>query len=95
MPINFLNEIIFASDKPTEAKMIAYKESKGDLRKIAPRLYTTNLVDSPENIVKRNLISILGGVRRKCGRRAALFPADPPSLRKKQVEVGTCPSIQG
>ena len=60
MAINFLNEIIFASDKPSEAKMIAYKESKGVLRKIAPRLYTTNMVDSPENIVKRNLISILG-----------------------------------
>ena len=60
MAINFQNEIIFASDKPSEAKMIAYKESKGTLRKIAPRLYTTNMVDSPENIVKRNLISILG-----------------------------------
>ena len=60
MPLNFLHEIIFASDKPSEAKMITYKESKGLLRKIAPRLYTTNMVDSPENIVKRNLISILG-----------------------------------
>ena len=60
MSIDFQKEIIFASDKPSEAKMISHKESKGTIRKIAPRLYTTNMIDSPENIVKRNLISILG-----------------------------------
>jgi len=60
MAINFLDEIIFASDNAAESKMIAYKESKGSIRKIAPRLYTTNMMDSPENIVRRNLISILG-----------------------------------
>lgn len=60
MAIDFLKEIIFASDNAAESKMIAHKESKGLVRKIAPRIYTTNLVDAPENIVRRNLISILG-----------------------------------
>lgn len=33
---------------------------KGKLRKIAPRVYTTNMDDAPENIIKRNLFYILG-----------------------------------
>ena len=32
---------------------------QGRLRKIALRLYTTNMMDSPESIVKRNILSIL------------------------------------
>lgn len=60
MAIDFLKEIIFASDDKAESKMIAYREKKGLLKKIAPRLYTTNLLDSPESIVRRNLIAILG-----------------------------------
>lgn len=60
MAIDFYKEIIFASDKAADSKMIAYKESKGVIRKIAPRVYTTNLMDTPENIIRRNLISILG-----------------------------------
>ena len=60
MAIDFMKEIIFGSDNKAESKMIAYRESKGTLKKIAPRLYTTNLLDSPETIVKRNLIPILG-----------------------------------
>lgn len=60
MAIDFLKEIIFGSDNAAESKMIAYKEGKGILKKIAPRLYTTNMMDSPEIIVRRNLIPILG-----------------------------------
>ena len=60
MAIDFLKEIVFASDYAAESKMIAYKESKGAVRKIAPRLYTTNMLDTPEVIVKRNMITILG-----------------------------------
>ncbi|MBQ1209775.1 MAG: cell filamentation protein Fic, partial [Bacteroidales bacterium] len=59
MAIDFLKEIIFASDVPVESRMISYKEKQGNLRKIAPRIYTTNMIDSPESIVKRNLIDIL------------------------------------
>ena len=60
MAIDFMKEIIFGSENKAESKMIAYRESKGTLKKIAPRLYTTNLLDSPETIVRRNLIPILG-----------------------------------
>ena len=59
MAIDFLKEIIFASDDAVDSRMISYKEKKGALRKIAPRIYTTNMIDSPESIVKRNLIEIL------------------------------------
>ena len=59
MAIDFLKEIIFASDDAVDSRMISYKEKKGTLRKIAPRIYTTNMIDSPESIVKRNLIEIL------------------------------------
>ena len=59
MTIDFLKEIIFASDVPAESRMISYKEKQGNLRKIAPRIYTTNMIDSPESIVRRNLIDIL------------------------------------
>lgn len=34
-------------------------EKEGKLKKIAPRLYTSNTIDSAENIIKRNLIDIL------------------------------------
>ncbi len=60
MAIDFLKEIVFASNNAAESKMIAYKESKGAIRRIAPRLYTTNMMDTPEAIVRRNLIAILG-----------------------------------
>lgn len=59
MAIDFLKEIIFASDNAVDSRMISYKEKKGILRKIAPRIYTTNTIDSPESIVKRNLIEIV------------------------------------
>ena len=60
MAIDFLKEIIFASDNAAESKMIAHKEAKGTIRKIAPRIYTSNLMDAPESIIRRNLILILG-----------------------------------
>jgi len=59
MAIDFFKEIIFASDDAVDSRMISYKEKKGTLRKIAPRIYTTNMIDSPESIVKRNLIEIV------------------------------------
>ena len=59
MAIDFLKEIIFASDDAVDSRKISYKEKKGTLRKIAPRIYTTNTIDSPESIVKRNLIEKL------------------------------------
>ena len=52
-------EIIFGSSDPNISRVISKKEKDGELRKVAPRIYTTNLMDSLENIVRRNLIDIL------------------------------------
>ena len=52
-------EIIFGSSDPNISRVISKKEKDGELRKLAPRIYTTNLIDSPANIVRRNLIEIL------------------------------------
>lgn len=53
-------EIIFASDNAAESKLISRAEKAGKLRKLSNRLYTSNMIDSPESIVRRNLIDILG-----------------------------------
>ncbi|MBL4649431.1 MAG: Fic family protein [Aureispira sp.] len=59
LPVH-LQEIIFGSSDPTISMQISKLEKKGQIRKIAPRLYSGNLEDSPEVIVRRNLYSILG-----------------------------------
>ena len=52
-------EIIFGSSDPNISRVLGKKKKDGELRKLAPRIYTTNLIDSPANIVRRNLIEIL------------------------------------
>lgn len=58
LPILF-QEVIFGSSDVGISKQISKLEKRGEIRKIAPRLYTSNLEDSPELIVRRNLFSIL------------------------------------
>ncbi len=53
-------EIIFGSAKPKESVAISRDVKAGRLRRIAPKLYTSNLRDAPEAIVQRNLYAILG-----------------------------------
>ena len=55
-----LNEVIVGSASPATAKLLARLKRDGRAAKLAPRLYTTNLTDSPENIVRRNLWAIVG-----------------------------------
>jgi Fic family protein len=55
-----LQEVIYGSSEPTISKQISRLEKEGTIRKIAPRLYTANLDESPETIVRRNLWAILG-----------------------------------
>lgn len=55
-----LQEIIFGSSDSAISKQISRLELEGKIRKIAPRVYSTNFDDSPEKIVRRNLFSILG-----------------------------------
>lgn len=52
-------EIIFASSNPEVSRAISRLLSEGKLRKIAPKIYSSNLVDSPESIVRRNILHIL------------------------------------
>jgi hypothetical protein len=59
LTVDTQKEILFGSSEPNISRLLSKKEKNGELRKIAPRIYTTNLIDSPENIVRRNLIEIL------------------------------------
>ena len=52
-------EIVYGSAKPKESVAISREVRAGRLRRIAPKLYTTNLKDSPESIVRRHLYRIL------------------------------------
>lgn len=57
--IDLTKEIIFSSSDPTVSRQISLLGKNSKLRKIAPRIYTSNMIDSSENIVRRNLIDIL------------------------------------
>lgn len=59
LPIH-LQEVVFGSSDPNISKKISKLEKEGKLKKIAPRLYTGNLEESPETIVRRNIFTILG-----------------------------------
>lgn len=52
-------ELILATDDANESKMVSRLLEKGRVRRIAPKVYTTNLVDSPESIIRRNLLELL------------------------------------
>ncbi len=53
-------EVLYGSSDTAVSKQLSRWERTGNICKIAPRLYTTNLEDSPEVIVRRNLFAILG-----------------------------------
>ncbi len=55
-----LQEILFASSDPNISKQLSKLEQAGKIRKIAPRVYSSNLTDKPAAIVRRNLLLILG-----------------------------------
>lgn len=54
-----LQEIIFASRDANESRKINQWLEEGILKKISARLYTTNLQETPESIVRRNIFQIL------------------------------------
>jgi len=54
-----LNEVIFGSADKKISRQISKLHGLGKIRKIAPRLYTSNLTDPEEAIVRRNLFEIL------------------------------------
>ena len=59
LPIH-LQEVVFSSSDPKISSQIKTFERAGKLKKIAARIYTSNLTDNPETIIRRNLFAILG-----------------------------------
>lgn len=55
-----LQEIIFSSSNPDISRTISALVKDGKLKKIAPRIYTSNLGDDESVIIKRNLFKIIG-----------------------------------
>lgn len=58
--ITHLPEILIASSDKKLSAMITRLKKEERIRKIAPRVYTSNLADTPENIIRRNLFMIIG-----------------------------------
>lgn len=53
-------EIVFGSSDSAVSQSIRRAVAEGKLRKLAPRIYTSNLKDSPAKILERNCYFILG-----------------------------------
>lgn len=86
-----LPEVAFSSSDPSESRRISRLLGNGQLRKIAPRLYTSNLQDSAEAVVRRNRLSIIahffpGAV---ISHRTAFNGGGP--LENEHVMFFTCP----
>ena len=58
--LQLLNEVIVGSASPDVSKLLSRLKHEGRVVRLAPRLYSTNLTDSPEKIVLRNLWMIVG-----------------------------------
>lgn len=54
-----LNEVIFSSSNKNESKKVQKQLKAGFIRELAPRIYTSNLTDNPENIILRNWFIVL------------------------------------
>ncbi|TLP75690.1 Fic family protein [Maribacter sp. ACAM166] len=57
-----LQEIIYGSPDSVISRRISKWEDDGIVRKIASRIYTSNLEDTPEDIIRRNIFPILGNL---------------------------------
>ena len=58
--IQSLSEVIVGSSDSAVAKLLTRLKREKRVVRLAPRLYSTNLTDSPEKIVRRNLWTIVG-----------------------------------
>jgi prophage maintenance system killer protein len=59
IPIH-LQEIIFATSDNALNRQLSKFEKEGQIKKIAPRIYTSNFNESDDIIIKRNIFTILG-----------------------------------
>lgn len=57
-----VQEIVFASSDKAESRRITALLKEGQIRKIAPRIYTSNYADEPAAIIKRNWFHILSAL---------------------------------
>ncbi len=57
-----MSELIFSSSLPNEAYKISRFLKKKEIRKIARRIYTSNFTDDPSDIIRRNILEILGAL---------------------------------
>lgn len=55
----YLQEIMFGSSDKRKSRQIADMVKKGLLKRIAPRLYTTNITEPPEIVIRRNWFRII------------------------------------
>lgn len=53
-------EVMFSTSDSELSRQLSRLEKEGKLRKIAPRVYTSNLKDEPGAIINRNLFTIIG-----------------------------------
>ncbi len=61
LPIH-LQEVIFGSSDKRVSRQISTLLKKGKIRKIAPRIYSSNFKESVQVIVRKNLFQILGNL---------------------------------
>src|ERR1035437_7707287 len=57
-----MNEILFGSSDPQEAYKISKMLHEKKIRKIAPRIYSANFEEPPAEIIKRNILAVLGNL---------------------------------
>ena len=57
-----MSELLFASANRQENYKISKMLQEKKIRKIAPRIYSTNLEEEPSEIVRRNILEILGSL---------------------------------
>lgn len=55
-----LQEVLFSSSDPVISRKLSSWEAAGKIKKIAPRLYTGKIHETPEAVVRRNIFTILG-----------------------------------
>ncbi|MEO5978371.1 MAG: Fic family protein [Chryseolinea sp.] len=62
IPPSKVQEIVFASSDKAESRRITMLLKEGQIRKIAPRVYTSNFSNEPAAIIKRNWFHILSAL---------------------------------
>lgn len=55
-----LQDVIFSSSNPAISRVISKLEKSGQIKKIAPRVYTPAIEESPEIVIRRNLFKVIG-----------------------------------